>query len=173
MSYKDLPEYKELMSLNVVEDITDYYNSKKPIIAFIPTGQDLDKPKPGDRKFVIQKSGYIRYPEYEVNVKTGKTTWNMNGKIIDKFPAGQPDFEEMGLRLLLAYFMKKLNLADNKEIYHRRALVKAKFLIIRIFDDPKGSFSRKIIEKNLNDFEEKYSVRPAQAIVKLARDIGM
>lgn len=30
MSYKNTEEYKELMSLGLLDDITDIYNSKKP-----------------------------------------------------------------------------------------------------------------------------------------------
>jgi len=56
--------------------------------------------------YVIQASGYIRKPK-RIDSPRGGYTWNMNGHISLTFPAGLPNWKEVGNRLLLLLFQER------------------------------------------------------------------
>jgi hypothetical protein len=137
MNYKQMPEYKELLSFGFV-DITDQYKSTKPIVAFQLQEETQREPRQGDVKYVIQKSGYIRKNQYKehYNYNTGvkKTGWDQTVRV-EKFEPGLDNFDEVGVRLFNLYWKIKNKLISREEVSKLRVEEK-KYMIFKIlFDD--------------------------------------
>lgn len=114
----------------------------------------------------------MRHPEYREGYnRTGR--WEASMRIED-FAANQPDYAQMGMGLLIAHLMKKHKLAPNTEVYKRRAKIKSKAIIIRIFEfDTTHEWQNKKLNELLEDFYKHAPKRLHQAIVKLGKGLGV
>lgn len=173
MNYKHLDSYKKIMKLGIVDDITDVYKSKKESIAFQPKGQDPLNPKHGDRRFIIQKSGYIRYPVYVDKTNAGgSTTWDMNGKVIERFEKWKENYYEIGLSLLLIYFLKKTGNMSLEESYREKMLADSHGYINSIFINYfTNGWDKEMKEKNYNKFIKNFHKSKWKSIYIFTKDI--
>lgn len=178
MTYKDMPEYKDMLEMGYV-DITNIYKSSKPTLVFQHKSQVGRDPENGDIRYVVQQSGYVRNPSYD------RVSWNMNGHILDTFNAGLENFREVGLVLLATNLKSANGLIDKSEAYKARAQVKVKGIITYLFKTDWSSYYDRAFINALkggakvdDDFKKALDMinnpkKIYQGIVKLAKEIGI
>jgi len=176
MDYNLLPEYEDLLNMDYI-DITNIYKSNKPIIAFQHKSEVGRKPKYGDIRYVIQKSGYIRNPVYDKG-------WHSSGRILSTFEANSPDFKEIGVILLTINLKLSNGLIERSEAYKLRAQIKTKGLIKYLFEIDPISYNHNDIAflealngennsfKKILDMIEN-PLKIYQGIVKLAKELSI
>lgn len=128
MSLKDLPVYKELLARGYV--YLPNAKGKNTNIVIQHKDQIGREPIKGDRKYIIQESGYLISQFFK------DTIWGGNQVVINRFQAGLPNYDEIGLEFLLNHIKYKDKEIDTeqsaKNIWKLKNIPESR-IIIKVF----------------------------------------